>query len=85
LLWAAFGRRSASHCTHREVLQTVDPSLLLQVKNKFSKLVMCLADRTAVIHAVAADPTAQAALTWSSYDEQKLTASLQAHVLFPNQ
>ena len=30
LLWAASGRRSASHCTHRGVLQTVDPFLLIQ-------------------------------------------------------
>ena len=32
LLWAASGRRSASHCTHREVLQTVDPSPPLKLK-----------------------------------------------------
>ena len=30
LLWAASGRRSASHCTHRGVLQTVDPFPLTQ-------------------------------------------------------
>ncbi len=33
LLWAASGRRSASHCTHRGVLQTVDPFPLTQLNN----------------------------------------------------